>query len=508
MFTQNHFYGILIVAILGIVGLCLGGNNDVINISHEEQLLLDDYLIANATNITRQIHPAMKYPANPVLWPTEPWESKTAVIYGSVIRDGDKFKMWYKAGQGVGYAESWDGIKWIKPQLDLVTVDGQKTNVLFRKREKFLGPEDFPTFYEIFGVHKDDSDPDPSHRYKMGYLSIIRPYKGPRIDPFHPTDRRGMGVAGSPDGIHWKLIDPFATEAICDGDTHWMLDPARNKYVLFGRTKKTLPEVEKAWSQYDWYENWHSGRSSARLESADFLKWDFSDPATAPVVITADIKDEPGTEIYSMQVFPYESVYIGLVQAFIARPDACYLEIQLAVSHDTYNFTRVGDRTPFIPVGPIGSWDRFNNSLANNPPIAVGDELRFYYGGRTYRHGPYKGKDKGVSGGGIGFATIKRGRFVSLDASFDGGTIVTKPLIFQGSQLFLNVNTAFGSIQVTLLDEQGNAIPEWVSTLSGENDIAIPVHFNQGDLKKFAGEKIKIQFDLENAQLFGFRISY
>ena len=25
-------------------------------------------------------------------------------------------------------------------------------------------------------------------------------------------------------------------------------------------------------------------------------------------------------------------------------------------------------------MGPIGSWDRFNQSLANNPPVVVGDE--------------------------------------------------------------------------------------------------------------------------------------
>jgi len=37
--------------------------------------------------------------------------------------------------------------------------------------------------------------------------------------------------------------------------------------------------------------------------------------------MTADTEDEPGTEVYSILVFPYESVYIGLVQAFHNRPD-------------------------------------------------------------------------------------------------------------------------------------------------------------------------------------------
>jgi hypothetical protein len=61
-----------------------------------------------------------------------------------------------------------------------------------------------------------------------------------------------------------------------------MFDASREKYVLYGRTKKTLPEVQAAWSKYDWYEQYHSGRAVARLESADFLNWDFTEPATAP----------------------------------------------------------------------------------------------------------------------------------------------------------------------------------------------------------------------------------
>ena len=478
--------------------------DDFMQIGNDEQVFLDDYLIKSSSNITRKMHPAEKYSGNPVLWPSEPWENKTATIYGSVIRDNGKFKMWY-CSEEVGYAESQDGINWVKPLFDKVIVKGQKTNNLFNKRSKSLGPQELPTFFEIFGVHKDERDPDPARRYKMGFLSIIRPYKGPRPDPYHPTDRRGLGVAGSPDGIQWTLIDTFATEAIFDGATHWMLDPRTNKYVLYGRVRQTLPEVEKAWSKYDWYESWHWGRASGRVESTDFLNWDFKDQGTAPVAMASDVADEPGTEIYSMLVFPYESVYIGLVQVYVARPDANFLEIQLAVSHDSYHFTRVGERKPFIPVGPVGSWDRFNNSLANNSPIEVNGDLRFYYGGRISQHSPYKGPNT-ATGGGIGFASIKRGRFVSLEASFDSGTVITKPLMFKESELFLNANCRFGSIQVSVLDDKGNEIPDWTSVVKGKDEVSFPVRFNQGSLKKFIGQKISLRFILANAQLYSFRI--
>jgi len=465
-----------------------------ITVDAKKQLFLDDYLIESMTNVERHIQPAEKFGANPVLRATEPWENGILLLYGSVLREGDRYRMWYKCGPGVAYAESNDGIEWVKPRLDLVEIDGQKTNLLFRRDDGRL-----PYYYEAFGVLRDDREQEPSRRYKMGFLSIQRDYSGPREDVFHHGQRRGLGVAASPDGIHWKLVDSWATEAICDGLTTWTFDPARERYVLYGRTKKTLPEVEAAWSQYDWYKRWHWGRAVARAESPDFIHWDYTEPASAPVVMTADIHDEPGTEIYSMKVFPYESVYIGLVQAFLARPDAGYLELQLAVSHDGVNFTRVGDRAPFIPVGPVGSWDRFNQSPANNPPIAVGNEVRFYYGGRTYRHGPYAGPDKGRSGGAIGFASIKRDRFVALQASFDGGRIVTKPLKLMGRTLHLNAKSDFGEILVELLDDAGRPITKSKPIQCDALDII--VDWEDGNLPE-GGAPVRLRITLKNARLF------
>src|SRR5262245_16802152 len=427
-----------------------------IEVGLQKQLFLDDYLVASTTNVFRRIQPAEKSKSNPVIRQTEVWEDPFNILYGSVIRDGAQYKAWYKSGPGVSYAVSDDGIHWIKPPLDLVPINGAKTNILFRKSSELKGSDELPYYHELFGVHKDEREPDPSRRYKMGYLSIDWEYKGPREGRFREGQRRGLGIAGSPDGIHWKLIDSFASEGICDGATHWMFDPVLHKYVLYGRTLKTPPEIEAAWSKYDWYKTWYSGRAVGRLESADFVHWNFTAPFSAPAVMTADLADKPGTEIYSLLVFPYESVYIGLVQTLLAVPDVPAVDVQLAVSHDGLHFTRVGDgpvggsgpaiRAPFIANGPVGSWDRFNQSLASNPPIVEGNELRFYYGGRTYRHAPYDGKDTGPRAGCIGLATIPRDRFVSLEASFDGGEVRTKPLHLKGKQLHLNAESDFGEI--------------------------------------------------------------
>ena len=333
----------------------------------------------------------------------------------------------------------------------------------------------------------------------MGFLSLDRSYKGPREDPFHSGQRRGLGVAASADGIHWRLLDNWATESICDGGTHWTFDPKTNKYLLYGRTKFVDPKVSQAWADDDWVRNYFWGRSVARAESADFLDWNVTEPAKAPVVMTADLKDPPGTEIYSMQVFPYESLYIGLVQVFHNRPDECHLDIQLAASRDGVNFTRVCQGEPFLPVGPVGCWDRFNTSLANNRPILDGERLRFYYGGRTSRHGPYNGPDKGQPGGAIGFATAPLDRFVSLQASFDEGRITTRPLTLKGDRLHLNAKSDFGRIVVELLDADSQPIARSAPVIADGLDI--PVTWEEGNLTDVTAPVV-LRITLSNALLF------
>ncbi len=485
----------LIVLLAGMAAVDPG---DVVRVGPGRLLFLDDAAIASTINVTRTVHQARKSPENPVLWPQEPWEGTVAIVYGSVLRDGDRFRMWYHNGQGVGYAESADGITWTRPGLGFFAVDGTDTNTLIRRGAEPGEPNFLPHYYELFGVHKDPGA-DPARRYVMGYLSIQRNYDGPRQDPFHGGQRRGLGVGFSPDGLHWTLGESWATEAICDGGTHWMFDPKTGRYVLYGRTKFVSGEVKTAWAGDDWVEKYFWGRSVARAESPDFLEWDHVDPATAPVVMTVDVRDTPGDEIYSMQVFPYEGVYIGLVQVFHNQADTCHLDIQLAVSHDGIGFTRVGGRTPFISCGGVGAWDRFNTSVANNPPIRVGDELRFYFSGRTYRHGPYFGTDKGEPGGGIGFATIPVDRFVSLGASFDGGEIVTKPLALERNELHINAISSFGEI---IVEAAQNGKTVATSKPIHADGLDILVEWEQGTLDHAAGP-VTLRLTLKNARLFG-----
>ena len=469
-----------------------------------KQLFLDDYLIVSKDNVVRKMHPAVKRPDNPIMRPTEPWEGNAVLIFGSVIREGDKYRMWYMGGGGLAYAESTDGLNWVRPIFDFVKVDGRKTNTLIKMRAgaeadnqalaeyKAGVPNAIPFFREFNGIHKAPHDPDPSRRYKMTYTCID--YRG-------KSKYRGLGVAFSSDGINWKSFKNWVSESSED-ISHLMYDEVRKKWVLYGRTQYYSPEVLKAWSHDKYFKEKNKGRAVTRMESSDLLEWDYTEWKKSPIIVAADTNDPLGTEIYSMQVFKYESVYIGLVQMFYNRLNDTLLDFQLAVSRDGVNFERICNRQAFLPCGDIGEWDRFNNAIADSDPLEMGDELWFYYSGRTYRHGPYDGTDTYKGPGtraAIGIATVKRDRFVSLGASFDKGVIVTKPVKLAGKNLHLNAKADFGEILVEVLDKDKKVIAK--SKLLSKDSLDIGVEWESGNLNTVKGP-VSLRITLRNALLF------
>jgi hypothetical protein len=94
---------------------------------------------------------------------------------------------------------------------------------------------------------------------------------------------------------------------------------------------------------------------------------------------------------------------------------------------------------------------------------------------------------------------VTRDRFVSLGASFDGGEIVTKPLLLEGAQLRLNAKAAFGEIAVDVLDAKGAVIARSEPIRSDSLDI--PVRWRQGGLPKGAAP-VTLRITLRNALLF------
>jgi hypothetical protein len=139
----------------------------------------------------------------------------------------------------------------------------------------------------------------------------------------------------------------------------------------------------------------------------------------------------------------------------------------------------------------------------------VGDELRFYYTGRNQLHSTrWKFEDDPKllptmppHRGALGFASIKRDRFVAMEASYRPGILRTKPFIHDGGTLHVNAAVKFGAITVSLLDDKGVSQQKVVITGRDEIDLAIP------GLTKLAtrkGQPARLEFAVQNGRLFSF----
>jgi hypothetical protein len=100
--------------------------------------------------------------------------------------------------------------------------------------------------------------------------------------------------------------------------------------------------------------------------------------------------------------------------------------------------------------------------------------------------------------------------FISVNAPYRGGELVTKPLKFSGRELVINFATsAAGSLQVELQDAAGTPLPGFRLADAPESvgdEIAHIVRWNTGtDLSRFAGQPVRLRFVLKDADLYSLR---
>ena len=190
-----------------------------IDIGSRRELLVDreviDHLAGKAE--LRLHHPV---PQKVVLKHDEPWEGSGSV-YHSIFKDGDRFRMYYAAGQltvtpnGVDagihgqfccYAESDDGIHWRKPELGLHEFQGSTANNIVMVRRK---------------VGDAMSEPGEPAVFKDENPEILPGARNKALLPanFRPQDfRRGLLAFKSPDGLHWSPMSdkPILTNGAFD----------------------------------------------------------------------------------------------------------------------------------------------------------------------------------------------------------------------------------------------------------------------------------------------------
>lgn len=102
--------------------------------------------------------------------------------------------------------------------------------------------------------------------------------------------------------------------------------------------------------------------------------------------------------------------------------------------------------------------------------------------------------------------------FASLNASLEGGTAVTKPLVFQGDRLEINFCTsAGGSLRVEIQDADGR--PKLGFAMSDGNLLYGDQHdrvvsWKSGTyVSQLAGEPVRLKFELKDAELYSFQFA-
>ncbi len=456
------------------------------------QLFLDDVGIAKMENVRRVLHEPARYENNPVLVPDTEWEDRCQV-YGTAYYDEQAglFKMWYLTlpkDRGLkplnmgdyeraphttlaAYAESKDGIHWVKPKLGIFPYDGNKENNL-------LGMGKYNC--EGISVLHEPQDPDPERRWKAVYWDHgtggweVRNGGPYAIDG--PLD--GLYVSFSADGIHWNPYEGNPVlKRYCDTNQNVVFDPKLKKYVIFSRLG--------------------FGRKIARTESEDFLHW------TEPeLVVECDERDGPGTQFYGAGVDLYEGLYIAMLWMYREGGDG-KIDTQIAVSRDGFHWTRVADRAVWLKLGEDDSWEggmvRSVERIINR-----GDLLYVYYCGVHGAHtGPNRQKVERKYPTCIGLVTLRRDGFVSLRADEQEGIFLTDTFQLPEGKLHLNADAQKGSIVVSLCDAEGNALcgpskPIQADVLDGK------VRWEKAIPKDLRGKNVRLKFTMQNADLYSY----
>jgi hypothetical protein len=478
-----------------------------LNVGDRKQLFIDRKFIAASENVTLAMNPPEK--RGVVLQGEYPWEAGWVGAGEMIIEDQGKCRMWYrcyspgkdgKLGRAAFcYAESTDGIHWVKLMLGLVKWPGDEYSE--KRDETNMLPLDGGT------VFLDPSAPAPE-RYKM-----LRSMYWP--DPA----RAGLYIGVSPDGLHWKTNSTRLLPFSPDTTNQVFYDTRLRKYVAYIRTwapmrKVGRIEIERLFEPWPYEKtqkpNFIWGKDKVPVPSNEFHQ-----------AISYDELDPPQTDLYTPAVHQYawaDDAYFAFpspYRHFPEPPKGKYgndglLDIQLAVSRDGVTFQRP-IRSPYIPLGLRGGPEGGSMYMGIGM-IRRGSEIYQYYTGFAHTHGEYVGFKELKGMGGIHLAVQRLDGFMSADFAYTGGTLTTPPLTFPGRRLRLNVNpSALGVMQVELRDATGAPVPgfthEDCDPVQGNNVSAEVAWRGKSDVTALAGKAIQIHFTGRDAKLYAFQFS-
>lgn len=448
-------------------------------IGSDRQLFVDHHLIETMRDVRLVLHrPVLRERAVII---DHPWE-RGGLAYAVLLRDGGRFRAWYRCIPGedtnstatacTAYAESDDGITWHKPALGIVEYEGSRVNNLV---------VDDPDLVNFSPFLDDGHDVPVDERYKA-------------------IGRRGaIFTATSADGLRWTRAtpDPVQTEGPFDSHNIAFRDPWTEKYVMYTRGVQSEgvlgPGATRRFKE--------GVRWIRRAESDDFVHWTGLEPI--------DTGSAPIEHFYTNSCVPYErapGLYLMFPSRFVdgrsPTPDWPYPGVSDGVfmtSRDGIHFDRTF-KGAFVRPGPDpDNWHERSVYIMRGLLETGPAELSLYI--TEHWRLPTTCVRR---------MTLRTDGFVSVQADYDGGELITRPLVFDGDELRLNLSTsAAGSARVEIQDPSGMPLPGFGlddCPQLFQDQIDLSVRWDSGaELGTWAGKPVRLRFVLHDADLYAIR---
>lgn len=461
----------MVFLLLGVLALHAPAEDTAYRVSAAKApyFLCDSRVAEDRWMVERFVPPLVKHPANPLITKTGEWEGSGPHMGGSVLHDpaDQRFKMWYTVfnrynydnrlpfSYNVAYAESEDGITWRKPALGVFEHGADPANNLIR-----LGTDKTQNIDVMLNPLPD--------RYPGKFLAIH-------------NQKGGVFVSHSDDGKSFDFS--YETPAIAyHSDTHnnFLYDEVRDRWLLFCRPRA--------------YAGDHKRRVSVQ-ESADLDHWTHE-----RVILVPGEGENP--EYYGMTVFRIHDLFFGMRQSY--NRDTGLLYPELVWSGDGEHWDAIGTHPAALALGPAGAWDA-GMALVAESPVAVGDELRFYYGGFALPHNEPENPCA------IGLATAERDRLIGLcPVGEEPGSVLTRPFVVpEGASLRVNATVNGGAVRVEVRNDgtktvEGFALEACTPVTASSFDAAVT--WGETGLAALEGQEVRLRFELDHAAIYTYSL--
>jgi hypothetical protein len=394
-------------------------------------------------------------------------------------------------GYAYRYAESRDGHEWTYPDLGLFEVNGSRSNNIVLRTPPFthclspfldtrpgVPPEE--RFKSVSGVERPKSRIIEWARSRGATDEQIKEFRYPEGDV--PP---GLYALASPDGIHWKRTsrEPVITVSrgkAFDSQNVAFWSEAEQLYVCYFRTWRN-PFTGK--------DGQGAGlRTVSRSTSPDFVEW------SEPVPMEPNV---PGEHLYVSQTQPYfraPHIYVATPTRFMPdRGDSTDILFMSSRAGST-SYDRLFTEAFIRPGLDPARWGNRANYLALNIVPTGEAEMSMYHFLSGVRY------------------VLRTDGFVSVHAGHETGEMRTRPLVFTGETLVLNVSTsAAGSLRVEVQDPAGNPYPGFAladCTPVVGDAIEMPVAWKgDPDLGALAGKPVRLRFEMNECDVYSLRFA-